>query len=99
MCRVGGRVVREKNKDMNIPEMKPVESSMIESVGYDDANKYLFVRFHNGVLWLYYDADPQTHENLMKANSIGKYFTMLIKRVYRGTVAHEREGGTFVIEK
>lgn len=53
---------------------KPVESSNIESVGYDPDAKRLEVRFKGGQLWEYDDVDEATHADLLNADSVGKYF-------------------------
>lgn len=38
---------------MNIPEMEFVDSSDVESVGYDETSEIVFVRFLSGSLYIY----------------------------------------------
>jgi len=65
------------------PEMKPVTSSQIESVGYDADAKELHVRFHRGGHYAY-SAEPHEHEALIGAKSVGSHFIKNIKgRAFR----------------
>lgn len=62
-------------------DMKPVVSSNISSIGYE--NGTLYVQFHRGGLYSYSDVPRNVYENLMAASSHGKYFAAYIKNVYR----------------
>lgn len=53
--------------------LKPVESSMIKSIGYNAETLELFVEFNKGSVYCYSEVLPQVHKNLMEADSIGKY--------------------------
>lgn len=56
-----------------------VESSNIEALGYDVPSKTLVVLFHNGNSYSYTPITRETYENLLYADSIGKYFNENIK--------------------
>jgi len=65
---------------MNIPTLKPVESSQIQAIGYDAAALRLFILFKNGAAtYAYENVSEILYENLMKAESIGSYFSRNIK--------------------
>ena len=54
---------------MNIPEMIPVSSSNIESIGYDEPNQQVYVRFLNGSLYIYKGVPIHEFDNLKTAPS------------------------------
>ncbi len=64
-------------------ERIPVDSSNINSIGYDQESMTLEVEFANGNIYQYFDVPPRVHENLMKADSKGKFLHSQIKGVYR----------------
>ena len=51
----------------------PVKSSNVASVGYDEANQILEVAFKSGAIYQYPGVEPQTHADLMGAESIGGF--------------------------
>lgn len=61
----------------------PVVSSMIRSVGYDAENQTLAVEFNNGSVYDYGGVPQSEYDNMMSAQSVGKYFVANIKSVYR----------------
>ncbi len=54
-------------------ERVPVESSMIEAVGYDPDTKEMEVVFHSGEIYRYSDVPRETYEGLLAAGSKGQY--------------------------
>jgi len=60
-----------------------VESSNLESVGYDEENEILEVEFKSGAVYRYYDVPPEVYEELMTADSHGSYFYWNIRDVFR----------------
>ena len=56
-----------------------VESSNIQSLGYDEKNKILEVRFKGGGLYSYKDVPHSTYKALLSSKSIGSAFHALIK--------------------
>ncbi len=69
---------------MPAPEMITVVSSLIESVGYDEESRKLYVQFHSGPTWAYEEVPPEVYQALREAPSVGRYFLKEIKGVYPG---------------
>jgi len=67
---------------MNIPEMTPVDSSNVESVGYDKDSQNVFVSFLNGSIYVYKGVAENEFENLRDAASVGSYLHRNFKNVY-----------------
>jgi len=61
--------------------MIPVSSSTISSVGYEETT--LYVRFHSGGLYAYYNVPKSEYHGLMSATSHGSYLATYIKDRYR----------------
>lgn len=59
--------------------LHPVQSSMIEAVGYDSINSTLYIRFQNGRDFQYFGVSQNTFDNLRNAPSAGRYFNSEIK--------------------
>jgi lysyl-tRNA synthetase class 2 len=59
-----------------------VSSSCIAEVGYDPTDKTLAVRFHGGREYWYAGIPPQTHEALLTAPSIGRYFNAEVRDAF-----------------
>ena len=57
----------------------PVSSTNIKAVGYDAASKTLAIEFHSGKVYHYSDVEPEKHQALLAAPSIGKHFGAHIK--------------------
>lgn len=73
---------------MSVPEMIPVSSSNIESIGYDKQNEQVYVRFLNGSLYVYKGVPLHEFENLRDAPSLGSY----LHRNYKNVYPYERIG-------
>lgn len=67
---------------MSMPEMIPVDSSNIESVGYDNASETVYVSFLNGSVYIYKGVPEYEFENLRDAPSVGSYLHRNFKNVY-----------------
>ncbi|MDX9697596.1 MAG: KTSC domain-containing protein [Enterococcus sp.] len=67
---------------MSLPEMHPVSSSNVDSIGYDESTETLYVRFLNNTLYLYKGVSIMVFEQLLNAPSIGSYMHRNIKGVY-----------------
>jgi len=60
----------------------PVTSSDIASIGYED--NVLEIEFHSGKsVYQYFHVPEQEHNELMNAQSHGKYFNQNIKNKYQ----------------
>lgn len=64
-------------------ERSHVESSNIESIGYDSQNQTLEIEFLNGSIYQYFDVPEQIYEGIMQADSHGKYLAANVKGYYR----------------
>ena len=60
-----------------------VQSSNIESVGYNPESKELLVCFKNGYDYRYYGVPIEEFQELLAAGSKGKYLNAHIKDKYR----------------
>jgi len=61
---------------------RPVSSSVLVSVGYDDETNTLALEFHNGKVYRYFEVQPFVHSELLAANSLGGYFARHIRDQY-----------------
>ncbi len=66
-------------------EMQMVESSNIRAIGYDKEEKTLFVQFKNYNEFSFEGVPKETHDALMAAESVGKYFHSHIKGKFKTT--------------
>ncbi len=67
---------------MIVSKMIPVASSNIESIGYDEQNEQVYVRFLNGSFYVYKGVPLHEFENLLYAPSLGAYLHRNYKNVY-----------------
>ena len=59
-----------------------VESSNLASIGYDEKTKTLEIEFHSGGIYEYDDVEKEVFEELMNAESHGRYFMSMIRGAY-----------------
>ncbi|MCB0743720.1 MAG: KTSC domain-containing protein [Ignavibacteriae bacterium] len=67
---------------MSYPEMLPVSSSNIESIGYDEQNQEVYVRFLKGGVYVYKGVPAHEFQNLLEAPSLGSYLHRNYKNIY-----------------
>jgi hypothetical protein len=70
-------------------QRQAVESSNLESIGYDDEMHTLEVGFHGGAVYQYANVPQYLYTNLMAAQSKGAYFNREIKPHYTWTQRQE----------
>ncbi len=75
---------------MTIPEMRPLESSHISSVGYDSAGGDLHVVFKDGKHSVYCGVPGHIADGIMNASSVGGAFHSTVK----GRYVHRYHEGT-----
>ena len=63
-------------------EMEAVQSSNIESVGYDENDEEVYVKFLNGSVYVYRGVPLHDFEGLRDAPSVGSYLHRNFKNVY-----------------
>lgn len=68
-------------------DLKPVVSSSLSAVGYDEGAKELHVRFKSGKVYVYKHVPAFTYRNMLRAPSIGKFHAAHVKDVYPFTAA------------
>ena len=51
--------------------MTPVDSTIINSIGYDNANKTLHANFKSGTLYHYFDVSPEEYATILTDKSVG----------------------------
>lgn len=67
---------------MNEINMRSVESSNVEAVGYDEEHHVLRIKFkRTPTLYDYPNVDKADFDGLLAAESVGKYVSALIKRI------------------
>ena len=67
---------------MSLPQMTQVSSSNIDSIGYNEQEQGVYVRFLNGSLYVYKGVPEHEFQNLMEAPSHGSYLNRNFKNVY-----------------
>lgn len=60
-------------------QLKKVESSNIEAIGYNAGAKVLFVKFKSGAVYGYDKVPPIMNENIKVAESKGKFINENVK--------------------
>ncbi len=60
----------------------PVQSSNIESIGYDQKAATLEIKFHSGDTYQYANVPESVYTSLFNAESKGKYFQANIRGKY-----------------
>ena len=63
-------------------EMKAVNSSMVNRLGYDEASRELHVEFKSGSVYKYTNVDSSVYEVIVKSESIGKAINSELKDKY-----------------
>ncbi len=67
---------------MTVMRRVPVRSSVIATVGYDEATALLEVEFTSGDVYRYFAVPPSVHHALMDADSPGAYFNRHVSDRY-----------------
>ncbi len=62
-----------------------VESSNLESIGYDSTTSTLYVAFLSGATYRYDNVPYEVYVGLMNAESHGRYFWEYIRDIYPTT--------------
>lgn len=65
-------------------QMQPLNSSNLDSCGFDADTRVLQVRFKNGSVYLFHGPTAEDYEGLLLADSPGQYFHQNIKPRFRG---------------
>ena len=66
-----------------LPEIRRVESSSVDAVGYDPTSGKLYVRFlGSGHAYVYYDVPASVYDAFMASASKGRFVNLEIKGAY-----------------
>jgi len=79
---IGDQIPTSAKKPAKGITMIPVESSMVDSVGYDEERHLLQVVFTSGRVYCYEDVPPEVFQGLLEAESKGQYMRAYIIDVY-----------------
>lgn len=77
-------------------EMQEVKSSWIEAVGYDEGAQELHVKFRpgrgGGKTYIYGMVSREVYEEMLEAESVGRYYQAHIKDVYEWRIGGAEDG-------
>lgn len=62
-----------------IPEMTPIQSSMLEGHAYDQETRTMHVKYKNGATYAYDDVPLEKYAAFTGAESPGRYFNANIR--------------------
>lgn len=63
-------------------DMKPVASSNIQAVGYDESTETMRLQFANGSVYEYHNIPSIVYNDFMQASSLGAYLNRNIRNNY-----------------
>ncbi len=67
-----------------LPLLRRVESSSVDAVGYDPSTRRLYIRFvGSGRAYVYYDVGQSVFDDLISADSKGRFVNSEIKGAYQ----------------
>ena len=72
-----------------VPEMTPVDSTMLSHSHYDPNTRKMTVRFKNGLLYEYDDVPAEKNDAFLGNASKGRYFNERIKSTHPGRKVSE----------
>ena len=64
-------------------QMKKVESSNLEAIGYDDVDRSLYIDFNSGGRYQYLDVLPHIYPEILDAESPGSYFRKFVMEKFK----------------
>jgi hypothetical protein len=64
-------------------EWVPVESRAVKAVGYRADAQQLYIQFHSGEMYRYFEFPLQKYEDFLAADSKGGYFSQHIRNRFR----------------
>lgn len=62
---------------------RPLESKMFSSAAYGAEKSILYLRFHSGDVYRYFEFPGERYQELLTADSHGRYFLAHIKGQFR----------------
>jgi hypothetical protein len=79
-------------------QLTPLKSSNIAGAGFNDIGG-LFVKFvgNPGPVYVYKDAQPEVYDELVAAESAGRFFAANIRSALKGTRLPEDEWADYIV--
>jgi hypothetical protein len=75
---------------MQIPmELRDVDSSVLASAAYDDERNALALTYRSGRIYRYYGVPREVYEELLAAESAGKYLNEVIRNRYEHELVYD----------
>jgi hypothetical protein len=62
---------------------QPLESKLLASAAYNDQTHILYLRFHSGDVYRYFDFPAEQYQQFLNADSRGRYFLANIRNQFR----------------
>lgn len=62
---------------------QPFESKLLTSAAYDSEGSILYLRFHSGDVYRYFDFPAAQYQQFLNADSRGRYFLANIRNQFR----------------
>ena len=72
-------------------EIQLVKSSNVKAVGYEVETKTLQVEFKSGGIYQYAGVQPEMYADLLKAESIGRFVSQVVRAGRRGLRIEEEK--------
>lgn len=66
----------------SLPDFKDAQSSNIAGTAHDGDT--LYVKFHGGAVWRYHHVDAALYQQMLGAESMGKFFNANIRKIKPG---------------
>ena len=73
----------ENGEKKGIVDWLPLDSSVFTATAYLPATRTLYLRFHSGELYCYFDFPPQQYRAFLASDSKGQYFSKNIRDRFR----------------
>ena len=67
--------------------LNPVTSSNVKAIGYSPEKRILVVEFKSGHKYAYHEVSKDSHDRLMKADSLGSHLSRHIVKTHK-VVSH-----------
>ena len=64
-------------------DWQPLESKLLRSATYAAERRILYLRFHSGEVYRYFEFPAQQYGDLLAAESHGRYFLEFIRNRFR----------------
>jgi hypothetical protein len=68
-----------------------VVSTVFTSAAYDEATRQLYLKFHSGKVYRYFECPAHQYDEFLAAESLGKYFHTHILGQFRDEEVREKQ--------